>query len=280
MKGGDEVEIERVAGRLGAVRLARIAVAKGGKRDERVAALRSIPLVADGWAVLPDIAQLMLDQDGEVSRHAAECARQIAESLSRDRVEHDEIPLDVLRVAQAMLGAEASNATLTSSTRSSAVFAVAALREVTKMDEAAIPRLLGDADPSLRRAAAESLSPGPAAEAALENVLGTDSANEVAATAAAILCREVPAQAPALGRENNAERRAAKLGTKARDRLRALAADPSIPLADRLDLLPCLRLGAGGDAGVKDRQVLTQLAQSKSEPESLRKRAQALVSQH
>ena len=52
--GGDDVEIERVAARLGAVRLE--AWAEHGKPPERLAALRALPLVDDAWAVLPELA--------------------------------------------------------------------------------------------------------------------------------------------------------------------------------------------------------------------------------
>jgi hypothetical protein len=56
----------------------------------------------------------------------------------------------------------------------------------------------------------------------------------------------------------------------ARARLRTLALDENVALADRLDLVGCLRVAKKA----ADQQVLDQLA--RRPPESLRRRARAL----
>jgi len=67
-----------------------------------------------------------------------------------------------------------------------------------------------------------------------------------------------------------AELRAAKLQPPARNRLRALATDETISLADRLDLLGCMRVAATPE----DRALLDQLA--KKGPESVKRRVKSL----
>ncbi|MCU1278580.1 MAG: hypothetical protein JWM53_2126, partial [bacterium] len=88
VRGNDDVEIERVAARIGAVRLE--AWAEHGKPAERLAALRALPLVEDAWAVLPELAKLIGDGDDEVAARAAECARRIAEATTPEVKERDE----------------------------------------------------------------------------------------------------------------------------------------------------------------------------------------------
>src|SRR5262245_27624887 len=78
-KSGDDVEVERVAARLGAVRLERLA--ERGRREERLAALRGVALVEDGWAVLPELIRLCRDSDEAVAEAAAGAARRIVEAL-------------------------------------------------------------------------------------------------------------------------------------------------------------------------------------------------------
>src|SRR4051794_30706671 len=68
-RSGDDVELERVAARLGPMRLAR--VADKGTRDERLAALRALALVDNGWATLPDLARLLGDSQADVAEQAA-----------------------------------------------------------------------------------------------------------------------------------------------------------------------------------------------------------------
>jgi hypothetical protein len=266
VRGNDDVEIERVAARIGAVRLE--AWAERGKPPERLAALRALPLVEDAWAVLPELARLIGDGDDEVAMRAAESARRIAEGLTPETKERDEMPGDVpARAAQELLGA-AQKATLKPALRVAAIEAAAALRGVTRVDDKGMAALLADGDATVRRAAAEGLAAVPAGDKPLEEALARDAAAAVAAAAGASLCRDVPLIPPS--KPGAAEERARKLGPPARERLRALAVDESVPLADRLDLVGCLRV-AKKDA---DQKVLDELA--RKPPEPLRRRARAL----
>jgi hypothetical protein len=266
VRGGDEVEIERVAARLGAVRLE--AWAEHGKPAERLAALRALPLVDDAWSVLPELARLIADGDDEVAARAAEAARRIAESMTPERKTLDEMPSDVPARAQRELVAQAGKPTLKPAQRVTAIEAAAALRGVTRVDDKALAALFGDGEAAVRRAAAEALAGAGGGDKPLEDALAKDSATEVAAAAGASLCRDVPVIAP--GKPSVAEARAGKLGAPARERLRALALDENVALADRLDLVGCLRVGKK-DA---DQKVLDELA--RKPPDSLRRRARAL----
>jgi hypothetical protein len=266
-RSNDDVDLERVAARLGAVRLE--AWAEHGKPAERLAALRALPLVDDAWFVLPDLAKLLRDGDAEVAARAAGCARRIAEGLTPERRERDEMPADVLARAARELVTDARQKTLPAPVRTSAIEAVAALRRVVRVDDAALAALLSDGDATVRRAAAEALAGTPAGYEPLEHTLGADPSTDVAAAAAASLCRDVPPIPPS-AKPGAAELRAAKLGILARARLRSLALDERVSLADRLDLVSCLRV-AKKDA---DQKVLDELA--RRPPDSLRRRARSL----
>ena len=208
MRGNDDVEIERVAARIGAVRLE--AWAEHGRPPERLAALRALPLVDDAWAVLPELATLFGDGDDEVAARAAASALQIAEGLTPELKERDEMPTDVPARAAHELLAAAGKASLKPTLRVTAIEATAALRGVTPVDDKALSALLADGDASVRRAAAEALAAEPAGDKPLEEVLAKDASAEVAAAAASSLCRDVPLIAPA-GKAGPPEVRAGKL---------------------------------------------------------------------
>jgi hypothetical protein len=271
VRSGDDVEIERVAARIGAVRLQHWA--ERGKPPERLAALRGLPLVDDAWAVLPDLARLISDGDEAVATRAAECARRIAEGMTPELKERQEMPGDMPARAARELLAQATKPSLKPPLRVTAIEALAALRGVTRVDDKALAGLLGDGNPQIRRAAAEALAATPGGDKPLAEALAKDGSADVAAAAAASLCRDVPLIPPNAKSGSPAmapDQRAAKLGAPARERLRKLALDENVPLADRLDLVGCLRVGKK-DA---DQQVLDQLA--RRPPESLRRRARAL----
>jgi hypothetical protein len=267
VRGNDDVEIERVAARIGAVRLE--AWAQKGQPAERLAALRALPLVEDAWAVLPELAHLLGDSDDEVATRAAECARRIAEGLTPEGKERDEMPGDVPARAARELLAVAQKPSGRTQVRVIAIEAVAALRRVTRVDDKGLAALLAGGDAQIRRAAAEALAAAPAGDKPLEEALAKDASAEVAAAAAASLCRDVPVIAPS-GKPGAADARAGKLGGAARERLRLLALNEKLSLADRLDLVGCLRV-AKKDA---DQKVLDELA--RRPPDSLRRRARAL----
>lgn len=272
-RGGDDLELERVAARLGAGRLGRLLAS--GARDERVAALHALALVDDGWARLPEIAHDIFDSDGEVATAAAACARRLAERLTPELQERDEVPRDVPTRAAQELATAAQQRTLAPSLRVPAIEALAALRGVTRVDDRPLMALLGDANADVRRAAAESLwsANTPVAQEYLGNALVKDGSATVAAAAGAALCRDVPIVPPSVrppAPAALADQRAGKLKEPARVRLRALALDDNLPLTDRLELLPCLRV----NKQPADQQTLDTLA--RRPPESLRRLARAL----
>jgi hypothetical protein len=267
VRTGDDVEIERVAARLGAVRLVKIA--QRGRREERLAALRALEVVEDGWAALVDLGRLLADRDGGVADAAARAARRIAEALGPDRAELDEVPRDLIERAAKELLARAADPGLSPAVRVSAISAATALRPLARIDESGFGRLLSDPEPQLRRAAAEALSglgQSSTLTSLLEGMLEKDASAEVAAAAGGSLCRDVPAT----GDKGPAAGRVGRLTPAMRARLRALANDEQLALSDRLDLLPCLRVGATPE----DRQLLDAL--SRRPPESLRRKARSL----
>lgn len=264
-KSNDDVEIERVAARLGAMRLEELA--EHGETQTRMAALRALPLVDDSWAVLPSLPALFSDADEELAQAAAGAARRIAEGMTPELYDHD-MPSDVpARSARALLQA-AGNAKLLQAVRVQAIDALAALRGVTRVDDKAVAQLLSDHDVQVRRAAAEALGGTTTADAALINALAADGEDAVASAAAATLCRDLPLISH--GKLTPAEQRVAKLPSPARIRLRALALDDKVSLADRLDLISCLRVVMQSD----DQKTLDTLA--RRPPESLRRRAKSL----
>jgi hypothetical protein len=265
-KSGDEVELERVATRLGPVRLAR--VAERGSKNERLAALRGLSVVDDGWAVLPDLARLCGGDDAELATAAALAARAIAERCTPERAEQADMPRDVPARAAALLLKEAARADSPDAVRTPAIAAAAALRAVTRIDEAALAKLLGDPSPNVRQTAAEAVYGVPAHADALERVITNDREAAVAAAAAASLCRDVP-PAPPAGKDA-AWDRALKVAPPARERLRTLAADENVSLSDRVELVGCLRAGLGPE----DQKLFDALA--KKAPESLKRRARSL----
>jgi hypothetical protein len=264
-KSNDDVELERVAARLGAPRLSQLA--QRGEHGARLAALRALPLVDDGWAVLPALPPLFADGDDDVAGLAALAARRIAEGLTPELYDRD-MPRDVpARAARALLQA-ASDGKLKPALRVEALEALAALRSVTRVDDKAVAQLFSDHVPAVRRAVAEALAGGSGVEAALSNALASDGDQLVAAAAAATLCREVPIVSG--GKSSTTEQRIAKLATVARVRLRLMALDDKVSLSDRLDLVPCLRVAMQPD----DKKTLDTLA--RRPPESLRRRALSL----
>ena len=260
----------RAAARFGAVRLERIA--ERGRREERLAALRGIAVVEDGWYTLPELVRPSPKRsDADVAEAAALAVRPIAAGLSPQAMFADEVPRDVpARAAVALLDI-ARRAELRPSLRVAAVGALASLRAVTKIDEAGLGRLVADPEPQLRRAAVEGLAGAAAGEAPLVRALEEDSAVEVAAAAGAALCRDLPLT----GNRGPAVERAARLTPRARERLRSLALDEKLALVDRLDLLGCLRAAAQPpDQKLLDQKVLDQLARAKID--SVRRRARSL----
>src|SRR5262249_11446321 len=118
LRSGDDVEIERVAARLGAVKLLRMT--EKPRREERLAALRGLSVVEDGWAVLPEIALLARDNDEKVADAAALASLRVVQGLSPETVESREVPGDVLGRTALELSRVAKHAPLRASLRANA----------------------------------------------------------------------------------------------------------------------------------------------------------------
>jgi hypothetical protein len=260
----DDVEIERVAARFGAVKLERIA--ERGQPKEQLAALRALGVVEGGEYQLPEVARLLTSASApEIADAAAVAVRQIAASLTPQSMYEGEVPRDVPARSAAVLLEVAQKSDLRPPLRVAAIAALGNLRAVTRVDDGVFSRLFGDADPEVRRAAADA-APLNAAEAPLMRIVEKDPIVEVAASAAAALCRDVPVT----GDKGPAIDRAGRLNPAARERLRALAANDQIALVDRLDLLACLRV----HLQPPDQKILDQLAHAKLD--SVKRRARSL----
>lgn len=264
----DDVELERVAVRLGPARLMQLA--EKSDQATRLAALHGIPLIDDAWALLPRLPALFSDGDEEISRAAGLAARRIAEAMTPELYDHD-MPRDVpANAARALLQA-ALDENLRTALRVESLDSLAALRAVTKIDDKRIEALLAsDKDAAVRRAAGEALAgtASATADAALFSAIANDRDAGVAAAAAATLCRDAPASGGA--KPGPVEKRIEKLPAAARKRLRDLALDDNAALADRIDMLPCLRVAMQPD----DQKALDALA--RRPPDSLRRRARSL----
>lgn len=265
-RGSDEVELERVGRRLGPSRLARIA--RSGKRAERLAALRALPLVDESWAELGAVALLLDEREPELAEAAARAARRIADGLTPEAIYRDEIPIDGIVAAAHALVETAARRELGSKVRASAVQAAGTLARLgpatlTAAIDPAFAQLSTDGEAVVRRAAIEALD-GRAAPALLEGALG-DLDPEVAAAAGASLCA-VPARAAVRPAK---ESEAATLGEPSRLRVRALVVDEHLAVAERLDLIPCLR----AFATTGDQKLLDKLARSRVDAVKRRARA-------
>jgi hypothetical protein len=249
-KRGDAIELERVARVLGAARLT-VALASDVPRV-RAAAVAAAPFVDDAWTLLEPLAKVAQATEPPVGREAADAAGRIADGLSP--AGGDEIPYDQLRLAATELVRAAVPAGRDVEQRVAALGAVASLATRFPPDLLAdLPPLLEDVEPRVRRAAVEALGAVPAQRAAarLVGVAKKDPAPEVAAVAAAAVCRAVESlPAPAAWM--------IELGPRVRELARgSLAKAASVPPEDALELLRCLYL-----AGTAvDRQILGELAQ-------------------
>ena len=269
----DPVELERVATRLGAMALCNIV--ERGQAPARRAALVALELI-DGWGGLPLFPRLVAladrsDTDAALALAIMSSVRRIAERVPRGELDLDELPGDLPRAAVDALAALAAREDRPAPLRIEATYALAALAPLVAGAAAKIAALVGTRDPEVRRALADAL---PASSSvALVRLLTDDGVAVVAAAAASSLCRDVP---PPGGERKSDHRlqRAAELPVAARTRLRALAIDPTLLEADRLDVLPCLRAGAQRiDQQKADLEVLRTVARGPDG--SLKRRARA-----
>jgi hypothetical protein len=261
----DDVELERIAARLGIARLSKIAVADE-ETGQRLAALRAIPLLPNGWSALEDLVMLIGHPNEAIANAALDAVWRVTEGLSPARAELEEIPRDIPSRAARRLLEKALDDHLAIQRRVGALFSATSLRRLTPIEEPLIVSLLKNAHAEVRRAAAETLAGIPAAEQALSHLLEADLSALVAAAAGISLCRDIPVTEGG----GSALARGTRIPPRAHDRLRALALDETIPILDRLELLPCLH--ATGEP--TDQKILDQLA--KVGPKALRRKARAL----
>jgi hypothetical protein len=151
-----------------------------GPRDERVTAILAAPYAEDAWALLDPLTADMAAPDRPIAAAAARAAARIAEDLPEDA----DIPDDELALAAGRCAALARRVDVWPDVRVEALHCANALGAT----DALVDVLGASGESEVRRAAAELLSPREH-EAALRKAVD-DPDDAVAATAAAVLCRE------------------------------------------------------------------------------------------
>jgi hypothetical protein len=156
----DAVELERLARRLGAIRLMRAAATETRPRL-RQAALAALPLVEDAWTVLPELLGLCgaPGTDASLVTAAARAARGVAEHLTPEENYLQEIPPDVPRRAAESLMALARRRDLAAAARVEVLRGAVSLGPLVPPDPQALSSLLGDGDRMVRQTAATALEP-------------------------------------------------------------------------------------------------------------------------
>ncbi len=266
----DPVELERLGARLGAVRLG--ALVERGSPDAQRAALAALELIDGGFLLLPRlIAVADRDQPDAIAELCVQSVRRIAERVGRGEIDLEELPTDLPRAAVKALVALAGREARPIPLRVEALAALAALASLAPTAPALIAAFTSDRNPQIRRAAADALPPGAETQR-LVRLLVEDGVANVAAAAAASLCRDVVPPGAEKKSERLALQRLASLPPAARARLRALVVDESLLEADRLDLIPCLRPGAQKPGEQKDDLEILR-ALGKGPDGALRRRA-------
>jgi hypothetical protein len=261
---GDTVELERLARRIGVAKLLRLAQ-RSTKRDDRVASLVALGMLPESVQVLPELAPLVADADVRVAEAADHAIEKLTERV-RDWPPTDEsLPPDLLERTAAALLTLAKSPTLAVDLRVEAILALEHLpaRRKPLIDAASIDALVQDVTPEVRREAVELLMLRKDGDATLDTIIANDDAPEVAARAAAVICRDVPFGAAAKAP------RVEKLSLGARDRVKRLAEDVRLSVEQRADLIGCLRASSRPE----DRAVLDKLASGSND--TLKRRARA-----
>ncbi|HJZ85376.1 MAG TPA: hypothetical protein VKN99_09415 [Polyangia bacterium] len=233
---GDPVELDRVARRLGAARLGRALA--NGPIDLQKAALEAAPRVDESWTLLVPAARLCGSASDPLGQAAARAVRRIASQLVSGAPNLTEVPRDVVAVAVQALLHVARAADLAAARRADAIGLVALLSPLSPPARPELLALLDDAAPPVRRAAVDALAADPGATDALARLLERDAQPQVAAGAAAALCRRLP-----------------RIHQAAWTRLRELALSAKIDPADGIDLVLCLAAG-----GQEDRALVAEAA--------------------
>lgn len=266
----DDVELERVARRIGAPRL--VSLIERGSPDAQQAALAAVVLCDEGLQLLPRLVAFAgrADTPQPVAQQALDSVRKLCERVTRGENSVEELPADLPRAAVESLVAFAAREDRAAALRVAAVYALGALVPFVQTTQGLVG-LASTKDTVVRRAVADALPTSTAPT--LMKLITDDGDDAVAAAAAGVLCREVPP--PGAERKNDRPlKRAVELPPAARGRLRTLAVDEQLDEGARLDIIPCLRPGAQLAIDRKaDLDVLLQIG--KGPDGSLKRRARA-----
>ncbi len=272
----DDVELERIARRIGAPRL--VALLERGSPDMQQAALSAVVLCDEGLQLLPRLVAFAgrAETPLPVAQQTLDAVRKLCERVTRNESALDELPADLPRAAVDSLAAFAAREDRPAPLRVAAVYAIGALGTLGTLGTLAsttqgLVQLATTKDNTVRRAVADALP--LSASTTLVRLVTDDGDAAVAAAAAGGLCREVP---PPGGerKDDRSLKRALGLPPAARIRLRALATDEQLDEGSRLDVIPCLRPGAQGPLDRKpDLDVLVLIG--KGPDGSLKRRARA-----
>lgn len=241
----DAIELERLARRIGAVRL--VALVEQGSAPAQQAALEALGVLGSdddsgGLGFLPRLVALAdkSETTPALSQLVMQAVERIAARVPRGELDITELPADVPRAAVDALTAFAAREDRAAVTRVSAISAIASLASLVPSATARLSSLINVRDTEVRSAVAAAL---PASAPLLLKLLSEDGNNVVAIAAGSVFCRDIPAPG-AERKSDKALLRAMELPSAARVRLRALVADDTIDEVERMDVLPCLRAGA------------------------------------
>jgi hypothetical protein len=249
-KRGDRSALGRLADRMGPARLAQAIAGSDARVAE--AALAAAPLARGGILLVGTIADQLGASDPARAIAAAAALGALLEGAVPTAIEDWDVPPDVVGRACWGLHGLAGRKEATSSARLAALDAIlqAGSSCGSYGDLASLAR---DPAAEIRRAAALVAAAGPERTAVLSGAIG-DADRIVSAAAAAAECR-VEARTPRVGKERPPAAPAIAAA-------RAMAAAPSTPPADAVEMLDCLA-AAGTPA---DRALLDELRRGPPSP--------------
>ncbi|MCB9559751.1 MAG: hypothetical protein H6709_12740 [Kofleriaceae bacterium] len=249
---GDLDEVGRRARAAGAAAVAELL--RDDDRAHVVAGIAAAPLVPDAWELLDELAVWAGGWDRSLAAPAALAAVRIARDFDGDAAIAHEVADDVLAFAHGAWLAVAARPDRWADVRVHALETaahLAATRGATADEDPGagydLPAYLADADPEVRRAAAE-LAPQPAPSiwrGALGDAIAGDADPAVALAAAQALCSQLAFDtAPA-----TVATITGVLGDAGATRLRAIFRGPlpAVPEGALVDAARCLAAGGGKD---------------------------------
>jgi hypothetical protein len=249
-KRGDRSALGRLADRLGSARLAQAIAGSDGRAAE--AALSAAPLARGGILLVGTIADQLWAQDPTRAVAAAAALGALLDGAVPTALEDWDVPPDLVSRACGGLHAVAARKEAPSAVRLAALDAILAAAPSCGSygDLASLAR---DPAAEIRRAAVLVAAASPERTAVLSGAI-SDSDRSVSAAAAAAECR-VEARTPRGGKERPPAAPAIAAA-------RTMAAAPSTPPADAVEMLDCL--AAGGTPA--DRTLLDELRRGPPSP--------------